>query len=197
MMPASSPTDAPPSHDLDDLLDRGFRYALSLSHDRSDAEDLVQDAAMALVAKGTTWEPSYLFATIRNRFIDHYRRGQCVSFVSLESDTTTAEAVPAFVADEIEPFDCLEAAHLHQALGRLRDDEREMLFLAVVEGFTAEEISRLTDRPRGTVLSLIFRAKRKLRGLLRAGQERSPQRDPSPSRFISTESRDRASPRAS
>jgi RNA polymerase sigma-70 factor, ECF subfamily len=52
---------------------------------------------------------------------------------------------------------------LHEALGSLREDERETLFLAVVEGYTAEEIAQLSGRPRGTVLSMLFRAKGKLR----------------------------------
>ena len=56
---------------------------------------------------------------------------------------------------------------LHRALGTLRPDERETLFLAVVEGYTAQEIADMTQRPRGTILSLLHRTKEKLRNLLR------------------------------
>jgi RNA polymerase sigma-70 factor (ECF subfamily) len=38
-----------------------------------------------------------------------------------------------------------------------------MLFLHYHQGHTAEEISRMTNQPRGTVLSLIHRAIAKLR----------------------------------
>ena len=55
---------------------------------------------------------------------------------------------------------------MHRALGRLRDDEREVLFLAAVEGYTATELAELTDKPRGTILSMIHRAKKKLREVL-------------------------------
>lgn len=51
-------------------------------------------------------------------------------------------------------------------LGFTSDDERETLFLAMVGGFTAEEIAQFTGRARGTVLSVIFRAKRKVRTML-------------------------------
>lgn len=44
---------------------------------------------------------------------------------------------------------------LEQALAQLRSIEREALFLAVVEGYTAQEIADLTQQGRGTVLSLI------------------------------------------
>lgn len=165
-MPTKRETNPTPSEDLNELLDRGLRYALSLTHDRCDAEDLLQDAATAMLAKGAEWEIYYLFATIRNRFIDRCRRTQRVTFVSLESHPSFAEA-----CETHEVADCLERNRLHGALASLRDDERETLFLSVVEGFTAEEIARFTGRARGTVLSVIFRAKRKLRTMLDESSE--------------------------
>lgn len=146
-------------HDLDESLRRGFRYALSLTHDHAEAEDLVQDAVTAMLSRGTPWERSYLMASIRNRFIDSYRRKQKLTFVSLESETRSMAAN----GGSDTAFDCLEAGILYDALGSLRADERETLFLAIVEGYTAEEIARLCHRPRGTVLSTLFRARKKLR----------------------------------
>ncbi|MEO8033505.1 MAG: RNA polymerase sigma factor [Acidobacteriota bacterium] len=159
---------------LNELLDRGFRYARSLTHDRYGAEDLVQDAAMAMLGRDADWEQPYFFATIRNRFIDRYRRDRRVMFVSLEAETDDGRSERSGVPhQDFEPLDSFEAAHLHQALGALRDDEREALFLAVVEGYTAEEIGRFTRRPRGTVLSMIFRAKRKMRDALEVRVDRA------------------------
>jgi RNA polymerase sigma-70 factor (ECF subfamily) len=57
-------------------------------------------------------------------------------------------------------------------LAGLRTPEREALYLNVVEGYTAKEIGRLTDTSRNTVLSLIHRAKEKLRAALEHEQER-------------------------
>lgn len=148
---------------IDELLDAGYRYALSLTHDVTEAEDLVQDASLALLASGGSWERSYFFATVRNRFIDRYRRSRKVMFLALEPDDGTATDARDFTW---EAPDVLETGLLKQALGKLRTEEREALFLAVVEGYTAEEIGRMTDRPRGTILSLLHRAKRKLRELL-------------------------------
>jgi len=148
------------SEGLNDLLERGFRYSLSLTHDRSDAEDLIQDAVTTMLTKGCGWQRSYLFATIRNRFIDGYRRKQVLQFEPLKSETDAPAVGSSY---RLDPIDVFESAHVRGALGTLRKEEREALFLAVVEGYTAEEIAHLTERPRGTVLSLIFRAKRKLR----------------------------------
>ena len=48
-------------------------------------------------------------------------------------------------------------------LGSLASEEREVLYLNCVEKFTAEEVGRITGKPRGTVLSQLSRAKQKIR----------------------------------
>lgn len=166
MGPAASHSALPLPDSADVLLDSGYRYAISLTHDPAEAEDLIQDACLAILASGAPWERPYLFATIRNRFIDRYRRNRKVMFVALDDgDGRRTEPVEF----DWEAPDVLETGRLDRALGALRVDEREALFLAVVEGYTAEEIGRLTSRPRGTILSLLHRAKRKLRLLLGGG----------------------------
>ena len=65
---------ADPTHDLSDLLQQAFRYALALSHNRTVAEELVQDACVGIARHGGPWERGYLLASVRNRFIDRCRR---------------------------------------------------------------------------------------------------------------------------
>jgi DNA-directed RNA polymerase specialized sigma24 family protein len=83
-----------------------------------------------------------------------------VAFEALADD-----AGPAPDARLDEPL-VIEAGALERALGRLRLEERETLFLHAVVGHTAAELAALTGRPRGSVLSSLHRAKRKLRDLL-------------------------------
>lgn len=163
--PALHLVDVPREHPdgIDKMLDAGYRYALSLTHDGAQAEDLVQDALLSLLASNGIWERSYLLATIRNRFIDKYRRSRKVLFVALEDENGTAIDPPDL---SFEVPDVLQSGLLVRALAQLRVEEREALFLAVVEGYTAQEIGKLTDRPRGTILSLLHRAKKKLRQIL-------------------------------
>jgi RNA polymerase sigma-70 factor (ECF subfamily) len=149
---------------VDALLDRGYRYAFSLTHNAAEAEDLLQDACLSILAADGSWARAYLFATIRNRFIDRYRRNRKILFLSLDREEERS-------GDEHtdlnwEAPDVLQNGSLDRALGSLRTEERETLFLAVVEGYTAEEIAELTARPRGTILSLLYRTKAKLRNLL-------------------------------
>lgn len=52
---------------------------------------------------------------------------------------------------------------MEQALAGLHAHEREVLYLHAVDGDTAKELAVLTGKPRGTALSLLHRAKEKLR----------------------------------
>ncbi len=148
--------------EVDALLGGGYRYAFSLTHDSAEAEDLVQDACLAMLSSGAPWERAYFYATIRNRFIDRYRRNRKVLFVALEHDQNET------IDLNWESPDVLRDGRLERALRALNAAERETLFLSAVEGYTAEEIATLTARPRGTILSLLFRTKKKLRELLGA-----------------------------
>ncbi|HYS54326.1 MAG TPA: RNA polymerase sigma factor [Thermoanaerobaculia bacterium] len=149
---------------VDALLERGYRYAFSLAHDAIEAEDLLQDACVAILASGGSWEPAYVFTTIRNRFIDRYRRNRKILFLSLDHEGEGGEGEHGDL--NWDAPDVLQNGQLGRAIGSLRAEEREALFLAVVEGYTAEEIAVLTSRPRGTILSLLYRTKAKLRDLL-------------------------------
>lgn len=158
----------PESQDLEELLQRGFRYALALTHDRHRAEDLLQDAWVAILQRGAPRHVGYLFSTLRNRFVDQERRRRLVAVEPLEAMTDEGDAL-GFL-DEVSQIP--ETVTLERALGELRPQEREMLFLAAVEGHTVREISDLIARPLGTVSSSIQRARRKIRAFCERARER-------------------------
>ncbi len=158
---------------LEELLNSGFRYAFSLCHDRSEAEDLVQEACTSILKVAGPWQKSYLFTTIRNHFIDRYRRQRRLLFLPIEGSRDGS----ADLIDEIEDTrwkmpDVLAAETLDRAFAKLRPEERETMYLAVVEEYTAQEIADMTNRPRGTILSLMHRTRKKLRTILEKEQGR-------------------------
>lgn len=136
------------------LIQAGFRYALSLVHNESDAEDLVQEAWLRLANKGSEPNKALFFRVVRNLFIDQHRRHQLLVFEPFDEQHSPEPDFPDAI-DDLEP-----------ALATLRPEEREALFLHAVEGYTAQEIAEFTGRPRGTVLSLIYRSKRKMAAVL-------------------------------
>ena len=157
----------PESDELDELLQRGFRFALSLAHDRAAAEDLLQDACLGLVRADGPWHIGYLFTAIRNRFIDQGRRAK--TRLAPQEGNGQMDRLAVGGVDHAARLAAQD--EMDAALERLRPEEREALYLAAVEGYTASEIAKLTDRPRGSVLSLLHRAKARLRDVLRCKQE--------------------------
>lgn len=142
-----------------DLLQAAYRYAFSLAHHGADAEDLVQDAWLRLHQKHRRVTRSLLFTTVRNLYIDQYRRNKLIVFENFDEETTITDA--AIIPDHTTMQD------LEPALAQLRPEEREAIFLNSVEGYTIQEIADFTARPRGTVLSLVHRGKQKLAHLLK------------------------------
>ncbi|MEM9490821.1 MAG: RNA polymerase sigma factor [Myxococcota bacterium] len=158
--PSATPRSAPllgEEFDLDDLLRRGYRYALSLAHDEPLAEDLLQDAWLSLLKAGSARTPSYLFRAVRSRFIDRYRRQQLVVMTGMD-DAGEAELAQASDLGQMIASELVE-----RALGELRAEEREAIYLAAVEGYTGDEISALTGRSPGAVRTMLHRVRAKLR----------------------------------
>lgn len=150
---------------IEPLLQNGYRYALSLTHDSQLAEDLLQTACLKISRKGGPWNIRYLITTLRNAHIDNIRRAGKLDFYPIDEEDLVGD-----VDLMLSSFD----PELESALAQLQDDVRELLYLSVVEDYTVTELAELTQRPRGTILSILHRTKKNLRALLTS----SPISDP-------------------
>ncbi len=142
---------------LDDILQNGYRYSLALTHDTQLAQDLLQTACLKISKKGGPWEIRYLVTTIRNAHIDNLRRSRKLDFYPINDEDMVGD-----VDMMLSSFD----PQLESALAELQEDVRELLYLSVVEDYSASELAELTQRPRGTILSILHRTKRSLRAIL-------------------------------
>lgn len=143
------------SIDIRELLQRGYRYALSLSHDGARAEDLVQDGWLRLLAARSPLTPGTLVRAIYCRFVELYRRDRRVKFEPLPDNASNGNG-----ADFVYQA---EDAELNAALGRLLPEERAALYLAHVAEWSTDEIAELFEWPRGTVHSVLHRLRKRLR----------------------------------
>lgn len=141
------------------LLQQGYRYALSLTHHAAGAEDLLQDAWLAVIQANGPHEKGYLFCAIRSRFYNQHKRELLVPIEPLES-------IPEPVQEHRSTDDLIQHDFdnpmLESALAQLRGIEREVLYLSAVEGYTAQEITAITGQARGTVLSMLSRTRHKI-----------------------------------
>lgn len=174
--PRAAEPDLPDRSDTtEELLRQGYRFALSLTHDSSRAEDLLQDAWVAVLRADGPSTAAYLIKAIRTRWVDLHRRALIAPTESLDAKPRLAEAVEReFWTD---PCDAVAMrTSLERALGLLRTEERAVLLLSAVEGYTAAEIGKLLDAPRGTVLSLMHRTRAKMRRWLSERPEEEKRR---------------------
>ena len=152
-------------------LDALYNFAMYLSKRPADAEDLVQETYLRAFRFSHRFQPgthlrAWLFQILRNTFLTFYR-------VREREAPVAEDGVPEWDApmfhDAPEDDGTAMDAHtdLERAMRRLPEDFRTVLLLAEVEGLPLEEVARVMACPVGTVKSRIFRAKERLRGLLR------------------------------
>lgn len=153
-----------PEFTEEELLQAGYRFALSLCHHREEAEDLVQETWLKLSKSyGGVENQAILFSALRNLFIDQCRRKKIVRFEPVDQEEL------ARIEGDPDQEPCIQG-EIGELLAQLNPAEREVIFLHYYQGNTAEEISRFTGQPRGTVLSLLHRSIAKLRTLSNGGK---------------------------
>ncbi|MEX0981899.1 MAG: RNA polymerase sigma factor [Bacteroidales bacterium] len=140
---------------IDDVLLQAYRFAYSLSNNKEEAEDLLHDACVRILKKNLPLNVWYFIPVIRNLFIDKKRRAK--RFLNFNANFNRSSTV--YVTANPEPV-------LELALAKLKPEERELLYLFIVEEYTAQELSELLEKPRGTILSTVHRAKQKLKILM-------------------------------
>ena len=150
-------------------LQQLYQYGLSLTRHAHDAHDLLQSALERWLKHGGTGDnpEAYIRRIMRNLFIDECRRRQRIAFESLDDNDPV-------ILDE----NSLEQQHIdrdivEKLLEQLNTAEREVLFMWAVLEYSASDIARELESPRGTILSRLFRVKKKaqqLAGMLEVAQ---------------------------
>ncbi|MBI4247538.1 MAG: sigma-70 family RNA polymerase sigma factor [Candidatus Rokubacteria bacterium] len=157
-------------------LDALHNFAMYLTRKPAEAEDLVQETYLRAFRFAHRFQTgthlrAWLFQILRNTFLTFYR-------VHGRESPLAEEGVPDWDAPMFheapdEDAGALEAhTDLERALRRIPEEFRTVLLLAEVEGMPLEDVARVMACPVGTVKSRIFRAKERLRTLLRDYEER-------------------------
>lgn len=163
------------SRDRDRRIEREVpalrRYARALLRDPDRADDLVQDCLERALGRWHLWQSEralrpWLFAILHNCAVDARRREvRRPPEASLDSVAPSALAVPPAQLDR------LAADEVLQAVGRLPQEQREVLLLVAVEGFGYREAAGVLGIPVGTVMSRLSRARERLSAMLGEARE--------------------------
>lgn len=148
------------------LFERLYNFACWLTHDREEAEDLVQETYTKALKGFGSFQPgtnfrAWIYRILRNTFLTSRTGLRATVPLDLEED---AEKLP--VADETPEsilLQRLDGETVRQALEQLPVIYREVLILCEVEEMSYQEISQALNIPMGTVMSRLSRARRELR----------------------------------
>jgi RNA polymerase sigma-70 factor, ECF subfamily len=150
-------------------FERLYNFACWLTHDRQEAEDLVQETyAKALKGfssfkSGTNFR-AWIYKILRNAFLTSRTGLKATATVPLDLEDEEG-ALPAI---EETPESILlqrsDGQLVQQALEQLPVAYREILLLCEVEEMSYQEISAALAIPMGTVMSRLSRARKALRG---------------------------------
>ena len=147
-----------------------------------DARDITQNAFIKAYQNLTSFRTdssfyTWLYRIAMNLAIDHCRKTRRRRTTGFDEAIAARDEDGAIleVHHEDSPQRALVRKQLKQriflALEELSEDQREVVLLREVEGFSYKKIADLMDIPEGTVMSRLFYARKRLQVLLKETAE--------------------------
>jgi len=152
--------------------------ALGMVHNREDAIEIAQETFVKAYEnlakfKGESSFYTWLYRIVVNRAIDFQRRERRHPTVALEDRVGAGEAYEDTLKEErpTDPFHETQAREIgdrvNEAINELTPDHKAVILLREVEGLSYEEISRVMQCSKGTVMSRLHYARKKLQKKLK------------------------------
>jgi RNA polymerase sigma-70 factor (ECF subfamily) len=151
---------------LGDHMGRLCRAARALTGRREDAEDLVQDTFVKVLAKPRVLrgddDVGYLLTVLRNTFFSQQRaRSRRPAPVALPEGSALEARTTAGRPDAM-----VEAGEVYRAVAALPPAQRKVLLAVDLVGLSYEEAARSLGIPTGTVMSRLHRARAQVAALV-------------------------------
>ena len=155
---------------LEAEIPRLLRYARALTRDVSRADDLVQSCLTRAVAKQHLWQPgtdlrAWLFTILHNQHVNDVRRSV------REGVNVAVEEMAPVLTVQSNAIAALQLRDLEAAIGKLPQEQRQVILLVGLEGMRYEEVAAILGVPVGTVRSRLSRGRDQLRRLMDMADE--------------------------
>lgn len=138
-----------------------FRYSLSILGDEDEAKDAVQESFARYFEnensfKGDCSQKTWLLVITRNYCYSRIKKAE------RSNEKIDEETLDTAYEPRLE-----ESISLKEAFGYLSHFQNEMLFLKEYQGYSYKEIAELTGQSLENVKIILFRARQKLRKILK------------------------------
>ena len=148
------------------LTPRLMAFAARMLNDRSEAEDVIQEAMLRLWKQATNWRQgeakvsTWLYRVVSNLCTDRLRRRRSVDLDAIDEPLDDAPSAEEGMQQRAR-VEALEAA-----LGTLPERQKEAVVLRHIEGLANPEIAAIMEISLEAVESLTARGKRALAAAL-------------------------------
>lgn len=169
MRPAAEMNDF--RRDLVSLLPKLRRFAMTLTRDANDADDLVQEVCERAITRSHLWNgegrlESWVYAMTRNLWVDVIRKrrvrgGGMVDVLDQVELSVEAAADKAIYANQLQKM-----------ILSMPEGLASVFLLVNVEGYSYRETAEILAIPIGTVMSRLSTARLRLAAMLSEDAER-------------------------
>ncbi len=152
---------------------RAYGVAFGVVKNQQDALDVVQEAFIKVHKhldgfQGNSSFYTWLYRIVMNLSIDHLRRGRKNTEFddTIRKDDTLADGAMLPQSAHENPSRMVARKeltdHIQAALAELPEYHRAVIILREVEGLSYEEMAKILRVPKGTIMSRLFHARRKM-----------------------------------
>jgi len=140
---------------------------VSIVHDKSQTEDLMQDTYIKMLKNIRSYQKgrnfnAWLNQIAKNVAIDYYRKTKSVSvYDPLEQ---------GYVFDETQEVKETIPFEMEEMIAPLDETERQIVLLHIVSDLKFKDIAESVEKPLGTVLWIYNKAVRKMKQHLEGGE---------------------------
>lgn len=155
--------------DLLNIQANMMNFALSLTANQKDAQDLTQETTLKVLTNQEKFKDNvnfkgWVLTVMRNIFINNYRKViKQQTVIDPRIDLYNLDGTDN--AEYITPENIYEANEIQLAIDHLSRDTK-LPFTMYIDGFKYNEIAKILQIPLGTVKSRIFFARKELQKLL-------------------------------
>ena len=158
-------------------LPRLRRFALALSGDPTEADDLVQEVCLKALAKAHQFRPdtrldSWLFRIAQNAWFDRQKSWRVRKDHHVNVEDIDELRDPAAGTEVVEQ--AVNLADVSHAIAQLPEELSVLLVLVCIDGQSYQEAAQTLELPVGTVMSRLARARKQLHQTLNAAPTPPP-----------------------